>query len=64
MTIDPSIRLSDEALQLAFKKEVARQHLRAALSLARDIGIAVLILAGIGGFLSIGSYGLNLFALR
>lgn len=64
MTIDPSIRLRGAALRLAFKKEVVRQRLRATLSLARDVGLAVLILGSIGGFIAIGSYGLNLFSLR
>jgi hypothetical protein len=64
MTIDSAKGLRDQALQLAFEKEVARQRLRSALSLAKDFGIAVLILAGIGTFLSIASSGLNLFSLR
>lgn len=64
MTIDSASGLRDQALRLAFEKEVARQRLRSTLSLAKDIGIAVLILGGIGAFLSIGSSGLNLIALR
>jgi len=64
MTIDSAKGLRDQALRLAFEREVARQRLRSALSLARDIGIAVLILAGIGTLLSVGSSGLNLFALH
>lgn len=64
MTNKLSIRLKDEALRLAFEKEVARQRFRSNLALSRDIGVAVLILGGIGGFLSVASYALNLFNLR
>lgn len=64
MTTDSAKGLRDRALRLAFRKEVARQRLRSALTLAKDTGIAVLILAGIGTFLTVGSSGLNLFALR
>lgn len=64
MTIDPSNGLRDQAFRLAFEKEVARQRLRSALVLAKDFSVAVLILAAIGAFLSVGSSGLDLIALR
>lgn len=63
MTINSAKGLRDQAFLLAFEKERARQRLRSSLSLAKDFGIAVLILAGIGTVVSIGSYGLNLLSL-
>jgi len=64
MTIEPANGLGDQARRLAVKRDLARERLRSNLSLARDILIGVLVLAGVGAVFSIGSSGLNLIAMR
>jgi hypothetical protein len=63
MTIKTTASLRRD-LEVALEKEAASLRRRSNFDLARDVLLAILLLAAIGGAISLASYGMELISMH